>query len=480
MKFSTVTVITTFLQTAVKTSGQEDNVNATNIDVGADTASDVINIDFMFPIVPGVGALQTTMDEMVADFNELHPDINVNAIYAGSYGETYDKVIARIDEQDPPAVAVLNVNEMVDLNAMGAIIPLNKYVKEAGGWLFLDDYYTKMFESEELVETEAGKPNLMGWPMMRSTPVLYYNEDMLNEFGVDPPRIWDELIATAKKTTTDTNKGLGLPDTWSDWIYGAFSRQGGTQVIEERDWETVTFDSKENANALAVWEKLSKDESIPVPLTPWSEAISNFLNGDFPMLYFTTGGISKIKAGANFTWNAVYCPAGTHGYGVTLGGGDFHIFSGVPKSSQDAAWKLIKFLTTPDNAAKWSVASGYIAVNKKAYDTELMQEVLKETPQYAVARDQLNYGHPQMMSKNIGQVRQVLNDNLNALVAGDKTIAEVQADGQSGMVAAIGAPTSAPVPTEGDDATSASSHSLSTTLTSVLWSLLMCWAVIRD
>lgn len=123
-----------------------------------------------------------------------------------------------------------------------------------------------------------------------------------------------------------------------------------------------------------------------------------------------------------------------------------HVFKNVAKSEQDAAWELIKFLTTPENAAQWSVASGYIAVNKKAYDTELMQATLKETPQYAVARDQLEYGYAQMMSQNIDQVRQVLNDNLDALVAGSKTIAEAQADGQAGMVAAIEAPVPAPAP----------------------------------
>ena len=77
-------------------------------------------------------------------------------------------------------------------------------------------------------------------------------------------------------------------------------------------------------------------------------------------------------------------------------------------------------------------------MNKVAYDTELMQAALKETPQYVVARNQLSYAYPQMMSENINEVRQVLNGNLNALVGGNKTIAAFQADGQVGMVEAIG------------------------------------------
>lgn len=150
MKFSTLTVITTLLQTAVKVKASGQDANAT-ADGGlpAVAPADVTTIEYVFPIVPGVSsALQVTMDAMVAAFNELHPEIHVNSIYAGSYQQTYDYVVSRVDAGDPPAVAVVNVNRMVELNSMGAIIPLNDYIKEEGGQEFLDDYYAKMFKSE--------------------------------------------------------------------------------------------------------------------------------------------------------------------------------------------------------------------------------------------------------------------------------------------------------------------------------------------
>ena len=278
----------------------------------------------------------------------------------------------------------------------------------------------------------------MGFPMMRSTPVLYYNKDVLDAAGIKPPTNWEQLIVAAQSLTTATTKGLGLPDRWSIWFYDGFSHQGGTQVIEESDWSTVTFDSKGNTEALTVWDQLGKDGSIPVPLTPWSDAVDNFVAGAFPMLYFTPGGIAKVKAGATFNWDCVFMPAGTQGFGATQGGGDFHIFKGVSKDEQDAAWKLIEFLTNPENAAKYAAASGYIAVNKKSYDTDKMKAVVAETPQYLVARDQMEtYGSPQMMSVNILEVIEVLSTNLDDLVAGIKTLAQVQADGQAGMTAAI-------------------------------------------
>lgn len=50
------------------------------------------------------------------------------------------------------------------------------------------------------------------------------------------------------------------------------------------------------------------------------------------MLYFTPGGIAKVKQEATFNWDSVFMPAGTQGYGATQGGGDFHIFKGVSKA----------------------------------------------------------------------------------------------------------------------------------------------------
>lgn len=283
----------------------------------------------------------------------------------------------------------------------------------------------------ELIEGE-----ILGWPMMRSTPVLYYNQDMLDEKNITPPTTWEELVDSAEKLTTEEVKGLGLPDTWSDWIFGAFSREAGTQLIED-DWTTVTFDSGGNTKALDIWDGLAKGGSIPVPLTPWSTAIDEFNAGSFAMLYFTTGGITKVESGANFAWSCIYCPAGPDGFGVEEGGGDFHIFNNTSKAKQDAAWSLIQFLTNPENAAIWSVSSGYIAVNKEAMDEEIMKVTVEMTPQRLVAQNQLEYSHPQMTSVNIQLVREAVKASLGDVVQGTKTVSEAQAYGQAEMTAAI-------------------------------------------
>jgi len=394
---------------------------------------DSTKLSFFFPLVPGIHSdLVGVMEKLIDKFNDENPGIHVEDTYLGSYTDVHAKVVDLVEAGTPPDVAVLNVNAMVGLVQKSAIAPLTDYINKAGGRGFLDQFYSSLLVHEPVY----------GLPMMRSTPVLYVNTDLLKEAGIDsPPTTWQQLVDDyAPITNYFLDKdihALAIPDTWTDWIFGAFSRQAGSQLIKN-DWITATFNSEGNSEALNLWVELTNKGIVPSPLVPWSNAINLFVRGKVAMLYYTTGGISRIKSSpANFTWEAVFCPAGPAGYGVEEGGADLHIFNNIPKKNQDAAWKLITFLTSPEIAATWSAASGYIAVNKESYNTYIMESVVQETPAYLVARDQFQYAHPQMMSKNINEVRNVVNGNLNDALTGGKTVVEALEDGQAGLIRII-------------------------------------------
>ena len=69
-----------------------------------------IELSFYFPLVPGVKpALQDTLDAIIDDFNmSNNGNIEVTAVYAGSYVETSAKVEELILAGNPPDVTVLN------------------------------------------------------------------------------------------------------------------------------------------------------------------------------------------------------------------------------------------------------------------------------------------------------------------------------------------------------------------------------------
>ncbi|RMF84979.1 MAG: ABC transporter substrate-binding protein, partial [Nitrospinota bacterium] len=341
-------------------------------------------------------------------------------------------------------VAVVEISEVLSLRAMDATIPLDDYIKAEGGEAFLEQFFPAFFGNAKV------EGHIYSFPFQRSTPILYWNKDAFREeaaalkkAGLDPnraPKTWDELVAYAKILTKREDGevkryGVIIPGGWNDWIFEAFARQNGSQLIKE-DWKTVTFDTPENLEALRLWVDLMQKYKVCPVLRPWNITPEDFIAGVAAMMYYSTGGMRKVRENAKFEFGAAFMPA-KKTYGTPVGGGDFHIFKNRPKSHQDAAWKFIKFMTTPEQQAYWSRESGYIAVNKRSYDLPEMQEFLKKFPQMTVARDQLQYAHPKAMAVNFQLIRKAMTTNLDAALEGKKTPEQALRDAQKAMEAAI-------------------------------------------
>ena len=60
--------------------------------------------------------------------------------------------------------------------------------------------------------------------------------------------------------------------------------------------------------------------------------------------------------------------AAANGESAPTGGGNLYIMKGIPADHQAAAWKLIQWLSSPEQEAQWSIDSGYVAPRKSAYE----------------------------------------------------------------------------------------------------------------
>ncbi len=408
------------------------------------TASAKVKLKFYYPV--GVaGPLVKVINGMVEKFEKQNPGIDVEPVYAGNYNQTMQKVQTALMGGNPPDIAVVEISELFSLLQMDALIPLDKYIQQEGGDKFLADFH-KGF----LGNAYGRDGKIYGFPFQRSTPILYWNKDMfraagdkLKAAGLDPNRApdnWDELVEYAKiLTIREGNQtkqyGLIIPGGWNDWIFEAFSRQNGSQLIKT-DGLTVTFNSPENLEALQLWVKLMQELKVCPVLRPWNITPDDFIGGVTAMMYYSTGGMTKIRKTAKFNWGAAFQPKKKR-YGTPVGGGDFHIFKGIGKKKQDAAWKFAKFMTTPEMAGLWSMESGYVAVNKNSYKLSEMKSFLKKFPQMKVARDQLNYAYPKMMAVNYQLIRNAMTTNLDSALEGKKTPEKALSDAHKLMEKAI-------------------------------------------
>ena len=84
------------------------------------------------------------------------------------------------------------------------------------------------------------------------------------------------------------------------------------------------------------------------------------------------------------------------GYGTPTGGGNLYIFSTSTPDKQAAAWRWIQYLSSPEIQADWSAKTGYIAARQSAWELDPLKSLVEEHPQYAVARDQLQYADQEL------------------------------------------------------------------------------------
>ena len=81
-------------------------------------------------------------------------------------------------------------------------------------------------------------------------------------------------------------------------------------------------------------------------------------------------------------------------------------------------------MTSPEQAARWSIETGYMGVSPAAYETAELTEYVKTFPPAAIARDQLQYATAELSTHQAGRVRKLLDDAIQSVLAGQSTAEE--------------------------------------------------------
>jgi sn-glycerol 3-phosphate transport system substrate-binding protein len=148
------------------------------------------------------------------------------------------------------------------------------------------------------------------------------------------------------------------------------------------------------------------------------------------MMWHSTGNLTAVKNNATFDFGVAMLPANER-LGSPTGGGNFYIFKDASEEERQAALELIKFMTSPEQAAKWSIETGYMGVSPAAYETEALQAYTAEFPPALVARDQLEHAVAEFSTFETARVREGLNNAIQAALTGTASPEEALAEAQS-------------------------------------------------
>ncbi|RDC69733.1 ABC transporter substrate-binding protein [Rhodovulum sp. 12E13] len=394
--------------------------------LAAPAAAQQVELTMYYPIAVG-GPLTEVVDGIVADFEAENPDISVEAIYAGNYDDTRIKALSALNSGDPAQLAVMFSIDAYDLIEQDLIVPFEEVIEGEEEQAWLDSFYPALMANGKI------EGQTWGVPFQRSTIVAYYNKDMFREAGLDPeqaPATWDELVEMGKALTTEDRSGLMIPSTgYPYWMFQALAIQNGQELMSG-DGLTTYFDDPAVVEALEFWHSLSAEHGImPEGTVEWGTLRQAFLEGQTAMMWHSTGNLTAVRNNAGFDFGVAMLPANERP-GSPTGGGNFYIFKDATQEERAAALELIKFMTSPEQAAEWSIQTGYMGVSPAAYETQALQDYVADFPPALIARDQLEVAVAEFSTFETARVREGLNNAIQAALTGTMSPAEALAEAQ--------------------------------------------------
>lgn len=397
------------------------------------------DLEFYFPVGVNAPAVQT-IQELTDAWATKNPQHNVKAVYAGNYVETTTKALTAAKAGKPPHVAVLLAIDIFTLAEEDVVTPISDIANSPEEKAWMDGFYEGFMRDTML----DGK--VYSIPFQRSTPVLYYNKAAFVEAGLDPnkpPATWDEMIEMGKKLTKKDANGnvtqwgtriptLGLGGAW---LFGGLVISNGGLLSADNGID-VGIDTPETLGALEFLQALSAEGVMASGGITWGDTPKAFVEGNAATIWTSTGNLAFVNKNAEFDWGVGFLPGGK-GPGAPVGGGNFYIFKGITDEEQAAALDFIKFMTAPENAAKWSIATGYVAPRADTWETPMMKEYAAKLPQALVARDQVNYANREFATFQRGKVTQYLVEAIESTLAGEAEAAEALAKAQKAADAVL-------------------------------------------
>lgn len=392
-----------------------------------------VDLQFYFPVAVG-GAAANTIEELTNAYVADHDDVNIEAIYAGSYQDTVAKALTAARGGNAPHLSVILSVDMFTLYDEDLIAAFDDFATLDDDRAWLNSFYPAFMENSMI----DGKT--YGIPFQRSTPVMYWNKEAFAAAGLDPetpPATWDEAIEMGKTLTkTDANGnvtqwGMRIPSSgFPYWLFQGLTTQNDV-ILANADGNETYFDDPKVVEALEYLVSLSQDHKVMAPgIIEWGATPKAFFEGQTAMMWTTTGNLTNVRQNAPFDFGVAMLPAKVR-RGAPTGGGNFYLFKGASDAETKAAFDFIKWISQPEQAAKWTIATGYVAPSPATWDSDAMKAYAADFPPALVARDQLEFAVAELSTYENQRVTRVLNDALAAAITGQKAPAEALAEAQA-------------------------------------------------
>lgn len=366
------------------------------------------------------GGLGKVEEQLINTWNEKQSDVKIVPQVQGNYEETAQKLTAALAAQQGPDMVLLSDVWWFKFFRAKALMPLNDLIQERN--MDPSDFVDSLWN-------EGVRKGVQYWiPFARSTPVFYYNADLLEEAGlpVRGPETWDEMREWGPKLVKkegDTVKVAGFVHpgaaSYVAWIFQCVIRQFGGRYSDQEFNIKLTEPDSIRAGE---FYKSTVEEGWAITS---ADATKDFINGVAATAILSTAALGGILRDAKFRVGTAFLPKEKF-FNVCTGGSGLAILTTTPMEKARAAMKYIEYATGNEGGAFWSQNTGYVPVRKSTANSASYQEFFKKVPQAKTAVDQLPLTEPQDAARVfIPGGDQIIGKGLERILIGREDVAKV-------------------------------------------------------
>lgn len=348
---------------------------------GGDTADGPIEITFWHS-ANGPGG--EAVEQLIEEFNTEHEGtISVKSSYQGSYADAQKKFSAAVQSDSTPNVIQMNDATTGFMIDSGQTVPVRQFIEDDGE--FDQDSIPQV-----AIDYYSDDEGLAAMPFGVSQPMMYISNELAAKAGLDvtaPPQTLDEVAEWATAIHEATG-AYGFSMTMSDsWMLEMLSANGGVVLGDPdngRGGERVTSVTLTDDVQIKAFETIADMFASGVGLNPSSSDVLNqsFAANEVGIMFASTGVYTTTQPGGsaeNVTVAPLPKTSDSEDAGTPIGGNALWIVgAGHDEAEQKASYELLKFLQTPHAQAVYDVATGFLAVNEAAKDTDELGAVLTD------------------------------------------------------------------------------------------------------
>lgn len=378
---------------------------------------------------------RNVLEELVAQFNRQHPNIQVTSLYVGQEDQQTPKILASVVGNVPPDMLWFNptlTGQLVELNALR---PLDDLLASSSVKGELDP---ALFESMQF------SGHIWSVPFGTNNAGIFYRPSLFKAAGITQlPKTWQELRQVAKKLTGDFDgdgrvdqHGILLPlgkGEWTVFMWLPFMWSGGGDLIAgkiETDnllltdsvrLATPSVTSEVNLvnpgaiAALQFWHDLIEDGSAVLSLPERGYEMDSFLAGKVAMQFSGPWTLGQLQAtGVDFS---VFPMPSAARQATVIGGENLFLFKTTPERER-AAFTFAEYVMGQKFQTQWAMRTGYLPVNLKARQSEAYQSFVQQQPIVKVFLEQTEIGRPRPILKGYPRISEHLGRAIEAVLLG--------------------------------------------------------------